>query len=322
MLQIPGKLTSGDEIRIVAPSRSACILSEEGIKMAKERLEQLGFTVSFGRHVFEKDLQNSSSIEQRVEDLHEAFSDKQVKGILSVIGGFNSNELLPYIDYELIKKNPKIFCGFSDITAISNAITAKTGMVTYSGPHFSSFQMVKGQEYQTHFFTQCLMQDAPFEMKPSSEWSDDAWYLDQENRNFEETAWKTYQAGTAAGTLWGGNLCTLNLLQGTAYMPNLANAVLFVEDDEMTIPETFARDLTSLLQTVKSLKALVIGRFQRASKMSEEQLLFILDKHPILKEIPVLYDVDFGHTQPMFTFPIGGEVLVDASAGELKLVRF
>lgn len=322
MLQIPGKLTSGDEIRIVAPSRSACILSEEGIQMAKERLEQLGFTVSFGRHVFEKDLQNSTSIEHRVEDLHDAFSDKQVKGILSVIGGFNSNELLPYIDYELIKKNPKIFCGFSDITAIANAITAKTGMVTYSGPHFSSFQMVKGQEYQTHFFTQCLMQDAPFELKPSSEWSDDAWYLDQENRNFEDTSWKTYQAGTAGGNLWGGNLCTLNLLQGTAYMPNLENAVLFVEDDEMTIPETFARDLTSLLQTVKSLKALVIGRFQRASKMSEEQLLFILDKHPILKEIPVLYDVDFGHTQPMFTFPIGGEVLVDASAGELKLVRF
>ncbi|WP_418895841.1 S66 family peptidase [Sporosarcina cyprini] len=321
-MQIPGKLTNGDEIRIVAPSRSACILSEEGIKMAKERLEQLGFTVSFGRHIFEKDLQNSTSIEQRVEDLHDAFSDEQVKGILSVIGGFNSNELLPYIDFELIKKNPKIFCGFSDITAIANAITAKTGMVTYSGPHFSSFQMVKGQEYQTHFFTQCLMHDAPFEMKPSSEWSDDAWYLDQENRNFEETVWKTYQAGTAGGTLWGGNLCTLNLLQGTDYMPTLENAVLFVEDDEMTIPETFARDLTSLLQTVKSLKALVIGRFQRASNMSEEQLLFILDKHPMLKEIPVLYDVDFGHTQPMFTFPIGGEVLVDASAGVLKLVRF
>ncbi|WP_248512554.1 S66 peptidase family protein [Sporosarcina sp. NCCP-2222] len=321
-MQIPGKLKSGDEIRIIAPSRSACILSEEGIQMAKERLQQLGFTVSFGRHVFEKDLQNSTSIEQRVEDLHDAFSDKQVKGILSVIGGFNSNELLPYIDYELIKKNPKIFCGFSDITATANAITAKTGMVTYSGPHFSSFQMVKGQEYQTHFFTQCLMQDTPFELKPSSQWSDDAWYLDQENRNFEETSWKTYQAGTAAGTLWGGNLCTLNLLQGTDYMPNLENAVLFVEDDEMTIPETFARDLTSLLQTVKSLKALVIGRFQRTSNISEEQLLFILDKHPILKGIPVLYDVDFGHTQPMFTFPIGGEVLVDASAEELKLVRF
>ncbi|MBB4822818.1 muramoyltetrapeptide carboxypeptidase LdcA involved in peptidoglycan recycling [Sporosarcina luteola] len=321
-MRIPKKLKHGDEVRIIAPSRSAGILSEEGVQLAKERLERLGVTVSFGRHVFEKDLQNSASIQQRIKDLHEAFSDKQVKGIVTVIGGFNSNELLPYIDYELIKKNPKIFCGYSDITAIATAITAKTDMVTYSGPHFSSFQMTKGQEYQTHFFLKCLMQDAPFELKPSEQWSDDAWYLDQENRRFEKTAWKTYQAGAASGTLGGGNLCTLNLLQGTAYMPKLDHAVLFVEDDEMTIPETFARDLTSLLQNVTSIKALVIGRFQRASGVSEEQLLFILDKHPMLKEIPVLYDVDFGHTQPMFTFPIGGEVLVDATEGTLKLVRF
>lgn len=322
MLGIPEKLKRGDEIRIIAPSRSASILSEEGVQVAKERLENLGFVVSFGKHVFDKDLHNSTSIQQRVEDLHEAFADKNVKGILTVIGGFNSNELLPYIDYELIKENPKVFCGYSDITAIGTAITTQTGMVTYSGPHFSSFQMKKAQAYQTHFFKQCLMQDTPFELEPSEQWTDDAWYLDQENRNFEETAWKTYNAGEASGQLWGGNLCTLNLLQGTTYMPSIENAILFVEDDEMTTPETFARDLTSLLQNAKSIKALVIGRFQRASKISEEQLLFILDKHPLLKEIPVLYDVDFGHTQPMFTFPIGGEVQVDSLKGLLKLVRF
>lgn len=322
MMRIPEKLQRGDEVRIIAPSRSASILSEEGVHTAKEQLEKLGFNVSFGKHVFDKDLQNSTSIQQRVEDLHEAFADENVKGILTVIGGFNSNELLPYIDYDLIKKNPKIFCGYSDITAIGTAISTQTGMITYSGPHFSSFQMKKAQEYQTNFFTQCLMQDAQFELEPSEQWSDDAWYLDQENRVFEETAWKTYTEGTASGKLWGGNLCTLNLLQGTKYMPEIENAILFVEDDEMTIPETFARDLTSLLQNAQSIKALVIGRFQRASKITEEQLLFILDKHPLLKEIPVLYDVDFGHTQPMFTFPLGGEVQVDASNGVLKLVKF
>ncbi|MGN7386359.1 S66 family peptidase [Sporosarcina sp. SAFN-015] len=321
-MRIPEKLKQGDEIRIIAPSRSASILSEEGVQTAKERLENLGFNVSFGKHAFDKDLQNSTSIQRRVEDLHEAFADENVKGILTVIGGFNSNELLPYIDYELIKENPKVFCGYSDITAIGTAISTQTGMVTYSGPHFSSFQMQKAQEYQTHFFTQCLMQDVQFTLEPSEQWSDDAWYLDQENRVFEETVWKTYNDGTASGELWGGNLCTLNLLQGTKYMPEIENAILFVEDDEMTIPETFARDLTSLLQNAQSIKALVIGRFQRASKITEEQLLFILDKHPILKEIPVLYDVDFGHTQPIFTFPLGGEVQVDASNGFLKPLRF
>lgn len=321
-MKIPSKLTKGDEIRIVAPSRSASILSEEGVQFAKERLENLGFVVTFGKNVFEKDMQNSTSIQQRVEDLHEAFSDENVKGILTVIGGFNSNELLPYIDYELIKTNPKVFCGYSDITAIATAITTQTGMITYSGPHFSSFQMEKGQEYQTQFFAKCLMQDMPFELASSEEWSDDAWYLDQENRNFEETSWKTYTSGVVSGQLWGGNLCTLNLLQGTKYMPSIDKAVLFIEDDEMTIPETFARDLTSLLQNAQSIAGLVIGRFQHASKMSEEQLLFILDKHPILKNIPVLFDVDLGHTQPMFTFPIGGEVQVDTSRKQLKLIQF
>ena len=215
MVRIPEKLKQGDEIRIIAPSRSASILSEEGVQLAKERLENLGFTVSFGKHVFGKDLQNSTSIQQRVEDLHDAFRDENVKGILTVIGGFNSNELLPYIDFELIKENPKIFCGYSDITAIGTAIATQSDCITYSGPHFSSFQMEKAQEYQTHFFRQCLMQDAPFELNPSEQWSDDAWYLDQENRIFEETGWKTYNIGVASGELWGGNLCTLNLLQGT-----------------------------------------------------------------------------------------------------------
>lgn len=321
-MNVPEKLKAGDEIRIIAPSRSASILSEEGVKLAKDRLESLDFQVTFGKHIFQQDLQNSSSIQHRIDDLHEAFQDEQVKGILTVIGGFNSNELLPYIDYELIKQNPKVFCGYSDITAIATAITVQTGMVTYSGPHFSSFQMQKGQDYQTDRFVQSLMQQSPFTIEPSGHWSDDAWYLNQEKRNFEETAWKTYTPGNAKGQLWGGNLCTLNLLQGTKFMPTIEQSVLFVEDDEMTIPETFARDLTSLLQNAQSIAGLAIGRFQRASNMSEEQLLFILDKHPMLKKIPVLYDIDFGHTQPMFTFPIGGEIEFDATNKLLKLVKF
>ncbi|WP_332647811.1 S66 family peptidase [Lysinibacillus sp. 54212] len=319
---IPQKLSVGDEIRIVAPSRSGSILSEEGIEQAKERLEELGLKVTFGAHIFENDMQNSASIQQRVEDLHAAFADPNVKGILTVIGGFNCNELLPYLDYELIGRNPKMLCGFSDITALANAITARCGFITYSGPHFSSFGMDQGQEYQTAFFKRCLMEDEPFLLEPSDGWSDDAWYLDQENRVFEPTEWKVYNEGKAAGTLYGGNLCTLNLLQGTEYMPDIQGAVLFVEDDELVFPEMFARDLTSLLQAAGRISGLVIGRFQKASKVTEEQLTFILDKHPQLKEIPVLYDVDFGHTQPIFTFPIGGEVEIHSGIKTIKLLKF
>jgi muramoyltetrapeptide carboxypeptidase len=320
-MKTPQILQPGDGIRIVAPSRSASILPKEGIEAAKARLESLGFQVTFGKYIFEDDLQHSSSIEHRIADIHAAFADPHVKAILTVIGGFNSNELLPYLDYDLISKHPKIFCGYSDITAIATAITARCGFVTYSGPHFSSFQMEKGQDYQTSSFLAAVAQKDSYSLTSSSEWSDDAWYLDEENRNFERTEWKTYNEGTAEGTIWGGNLCTLNLLQGTPYMPELKDAILFVEDDYMVTPELFARDLTSLLQAVQSVKALVIGRFQRESKMTEEQLHFILDKHPILKRVPVLYNADFGHTQPVFTFPIGGKGTVSTRENTVYITK-
>ncbi|MBD7908137.1 S66 family peptidase [Sporosarcina gallistercoris] len=321
-MNVPAKLQMGDEIRIVAPSRSGAILSEVGVKSATERLETLGFKVTFGKYTFESDLHHSASIEHRVEDIHEAFRDSAVKGILTVIGGFNSNELLPYLDYDLIGKNPKVFCGYSDITAIATAITTKTGMVTYSGPHFSSFSMDIGREWQTEFFKRCLMQDVRFGLTPSEQWSDDSWYMDQENRTFEPTKWKVYNEGMATGRVFGANLCTLNLLQGTEYMPELRDSILFIEDDDMTIPETFARDLTSLLQVAGSIRGLVIGRFQRESNVSDEHIRYILGKHPMLQHIPVLYDVDFGHTQPMFTFPIGGEAVLDSRDCTIELKVF
>lgn len=319
----PKKLKKGDEIRIIAPSRSLKLISDEGLKTAKKKLEDLGLKVTFGKHVMECDLQQSSSISNRIEDLHNAFADPNVRGILTVIGGFNCNELLTYIDYELLKKNPKIICGFSDITALTNAITIKCGFITYSGPHFSSFAMNELQEYQTSYFRKCFMQEDDFNLYPSHKWSDDAWYLNQNDRHFEATKWTVYSEGSTSGTIFGGNLCTLNLLQGTDYMPSTEDCILFIEDDFLVSPEIFARDLTSLLQAIKgNVKGLLLGRFQKASNMTEEQLHFILDKHPQLKTIPVLYGLDFGHTQPIMTLPIGGEMELDTARMTLKLTLF
>jgi muramoyltetrapeptide carboxypeptidase len=143
----PQKLKPGDEVRVVAPSKSMGIISPENRALALKAIEGLGLRITFGRHVEEQDLMDSSSVGSRVTDLHEAFADPSVKAILTVIGGYNSNQLLDYLDYDLIQQNPKIFCGFSDIAALGNAIYHKTGLVTYSGPHFSSFAMQKGFEY-------------------------------------------------------------------------------------------------------------------------------------------------------------------------------
>jgi muramoyltetrapeptide carboxypeptidase len=218
---------------------------------------------------------------------------------VAVIGGFSSNELLPYLDWELIAANPKILCGYSDITALQNAIHARTGLVTYSGPHWSTFGMRDHFEETQAWFLDALFGDDPMELRPSSAWTDDAWFRDQEGRTpIPNDGWWPLQAGTASGRIVGGNLCTLNLLQGTANMPSLEGALLFLEDDFESHPATFARDLASLLQTpeARGIRGLVIARFQQASRMTRDLLASIVSKQSILDGLPVLANADFGHT--------------------------
>ncbi|MEK3983078.1 S66 peptidase family protein [Paenibacillus sp. FSL K6-3166] len=318
----PNKLKPGDELRIISPARSLSLIAAEQRKIAKEQLRKLGFRISFSVNSFEKDDFVSSSIDSRIEDLHEAFLDPNVKGILTTIGGFNSNQLLRYIDYSLIAEHPKRLCGYSDITALSNAIYAKTGLVTYSGPHFSSFAMLHDNEYTTEYFRKLMMDNKEIVVRPSKHWSDDEWYLDQENRVFIRNEGPfIINDGEAKGTIIGGNLCTLNLLQGTEYMPSLKNSILFVEDDYESSPATFDRDLQSLIHQpdFQHVKGLVIGRFQQGSRMTKELLIKIITSKEELSDIPVIADVDFGHTSPMITFPVGGQASLRAYGVRVEL---
>jgi muramoyltetrapeptide carboxypeptidase LdcA involved in peptidoglycan recycling len=173
----PQKLKKGDEVRVIVSSRSFSLLSEETIKIANERLSELGIKVTFGKHIMETDEFLSSSIESRIEDLHEAFLDKNVKAILTVLGGFNANQLLRYIDWDIIKNNPKVFCGFSDVTALNCSIYQKTGLVNYYGPHYSTFGQKLYFDYTLDYFKKCIMSEEEFSILPSDNWSDDAWYM-------------------------------------------------------------------------------------------------------------------------------------------------
>ena len=316
---IPNKLTYGDEIRVIAPSRSMCILDEEIIKYAKMRLENMGFKVTFGKNVLKSIGEDfrCASIEDRIEDLHEAFKDENVKAILTVIGGYNVNQILDYIDYNLIKENPKIICGFSDITALTNAIYAKTGLVTYSGPHFSSFGMKKGFEYTEKYFKKMFLQDEKIVIKSSDKWSNDSWFKNQEERIFmPNEGMKVVNKGSAEGKIIGGNLCTLNLLQGTEYMPDLEDSILFIEDDGLVGKEfnkEFDRDLQSLLHCAKNkkIKGIVVGRAENNCNMNYEKWKRIFDTKKELENIPIIINADFGHTTPIFTFPIGGYASIE-----------
>ncbi len=319
----PPKLKHGDEIRVIAPSRSLSIIAESVTEIADRRFAQLGMKLSFGRYVNECDEFGSSPIDSRLDDFHDAFRNPEVKAILTVIGGYNSNQLLRYLDWDLIKNNPKIFCGFSDITALHNAIFAKTGLVTYSGPHYSTFWQELYFDYTLEYFMKCLFDDKSVVVNPSLKWSDDKWFRDQQNRRLiDNDGYWIFNGGRAEGRIIGGNLCTLNLLQGTQYFPGLADSVLFIEDDDESQAHTFDRDLQSLthLPDFEKVRGIVIGRFQKSSNVMRETLTKIIKTKRELDTLPVIGNADFGHTDPKITFPVGGLVSLGASEGSVKLV--
>lgn len=319
---IPLKLSPGDEVRVVSPAVSLGLIPEDQRLLSRERLGALGLRCSFSTNAEVLDRFDSSPVEARVADLHEAFADPGVGGIITTLGGFNSNQLLGYLDYDLIGDNPRIFCGFSDITALATAIYARTGLVTYSGPHFTTFGMKRGIEYTTEYFERCLMREEPFEVLPADHWSDDPWYEDQENRGFvPNPGYEVIHEGQAEGRLLGGNLGTLSLLFGTPFMPNLEGSLLLLEDDEEMNPVHFDRLLQSLIHQpgFTAVSGIAIGRFQRASEMDLDTLKAIIDSKRELDALPIVANASFGHTTPQFTFPIGGHGSLHADTGRIQL---
>lgn len=322
---LPPRLRPGAHVRVVAAARSLAMIGPGTRAIADERFAALGLELSFGRHVEERDDFVSSSIRSRVEDIHDAFSDESVTAVLTVIGGFNSHQLLPHLNWDLLRENPKILCGFSDITALQNAVLARTGVVTYSGPHYSSFGMRDYFDDTLDWFVQCLFTSDEMELEPASVWTDDEeWFLDQDDRHPRPNeGWWVLNSGSAEGRLVGGNAVTFAVLNGTPYQPDLADTVLFLEDDYEAEPHHFDRSLTSILQQpgADRVRGLVVGRFQLRSGMTRELLTQIVENHPVLRGVPVLANVDFGHTSPTLTLPIGGTVQVEAddSGSALRL---
>ena len=207
-----------------------------------------------------------------------------------------------------------MLCGFSDITVLSNALYARAGLVGYSGPHYSSFGMKHQFGYTEAGFRACVMEDGPITLAPSPDWSDDAWFLDQEDRHPEQAqGWWVLQEGEAEGTIVGGNLCTFNLLQGTPFMPPLEGSVVFAEDDDQVRPWDFDRDLVSLLQQPASAgsgpgdRPVPEGHRHDPRSPGPDRRLQARAGRP-----PVIANVDFGHTTPIITFPVGGTVEIRA----------
>lgn len=316
------KLRKGDGLRVVAPSRSLAIISPQNVAAAERRLNQIGFDVSYGRHVYEIDALSSSSPAHRITDLEDAFRDPSVAGIVSAIGGYNSNQIIEHLDYDVVRSNPKIVCGFSDMSTLLTAFHAQTGLITYLGPHFSTFAMKKGNDYTETHFQQCCMSDGDFEVTNSKEWSDDEWYLDQERRTFiANDGWIVLSEGEAEGRLIGGNILSLVTLSGTRFWPGLDRAILFIETPGWINPSQFDQLFQALLlqPDMAGVRGMVFGRFQKSSGMTLEIVQQLLRIRLWLRKLPIIANADFGHTSPIFTLPIGGRGRLIAHAARSRL---
>lgn len=302
---IPTKLKKGDTIGVIAPSNYIEKDDLEYINASIALMEASGFKVKFGKYVFEDTLGYGTSPEKRAADINWAFTDGEVKAIMCVKGGEDSNTTLDYIDYEMIKKHPKIICGFSDNTSILNAIHEKTGLVTYHGPTFKSLTSWEtGYAYKQFIKTFAENTESLIMGEPEDEYT-------------------TIQAGQATGELVGGNLSLFTKLVCGKYAVNVQDKILFLEELGFeAAPEMVNSNIYYLKQNgvFDRIAGLWIGNYEHPSKVSIEKII----KNAIEDEykFPIIKSDNFGHIDKKIIIPIGTKAEINTNEKiKIKLIE-
>lgn len=313
----PQGLKKGDYIGIFASS-SPVSLDSQQIKKGYEYIEKRGLKIVEGKNLYKESGHTAGSIKDRVESIHGLFKDKRVAALMSFWGGHNSNELLDHLDFNLIKRNPKIFIGYSDTTVLSTAINRITGLITFSGPALISFIKPEPFEYTWDNFLKMTTGREKIKVTDSDYYADDL-YFQRKNSNHrilkKNSGLKVFSKGKAKGTVVGGNLQSLLALAGTKYFPELKNSVLFLEEAEDASVAMIYRFLTQLRQhkEIDKVRAIVFGRFMEHSGFKKGEVEKMLRQIFSNLDIPILYDADFGHSDPVFTIPVGSKCEIDTS---------
>lgn len=296
----------------------------------KEYLEAKGFQVFNGALFGKCDYYRSGSIRERADEFNQLLYNDDVQILMAAIGGNNSNSLLPYIDYEYLKKHPKIIIGYSDTTALLLGIYAKTGLITFYGPalasSFGEFPPFVDRTFDYFKSMVCDGAPIPYEYTMPSVWTDEFINWSQQDRGKEEHAnsWMCVIPGTCEGRLIGGNLNTMEGFFGTEYMPEIKEGdILFIEDslkDACTIERTFS--LLKLAGVFEKVGGIILGKHEKfddngTGRKPYEILLEVLGDC----QIPFLADFDCCHTHPMFTMPIGCRVELNASEKKVTLLE-
>lgn len=326
---VPPRLGTGDLVRIVSPSAPVASLVPGRLARAQTNLRAMGYRTDLAAHVTARTGHTAGTRVERLEDLHAAFLDPEVRMILASIGGFSSHQLLEDLDAELIRRHPKILIGYSDITALLTAIHRRTGLVTFLGPAaLPQFGEAGGlMPYTRRMWERVVTQAMPAgELEPSGEAVSEilAWDRDDVRPRRMEPYPRpsALRAGTAEGPILAANLGTLLLLAGTSDWPDLRGRLLFVEDDEDEKPATLDRYFTQLRQmgVYGEIAGLGVGRIPRQVGLTPEDSLaaMVLEATRGFR-FPIATDLDFGHWDPMLTLPNGVRGRLDAHPGQVRV---
>lgn len=326
---IPEKLRPGDTIAVFSPSGPVTATVPVRYERGKAYLQSKGFRFVEGALTGKRDGYRSGSIRERAEEFNALIRDPEVKCVMAAIGGMNSNSMLPYLDYDALRANPKIIVGYSDVTALLLGIYAKTGLTTYYGPavaaSFGEFPPFVDETFA--YFLDIVGEGAafPHTLPTPASWTDE--FIDWSSQDRSKTPCPnelvTVRGGRAAGRFIGGNLNTMAGIWGTEYMPEIREGdILLLEDslkDAATVERSFAH--LKLSGVFDRIGGLILGKHEKfddqgTGRTPWEILLEVMGE----PSCPVLAQFDCCHTHPMLTMPMGCRVELDATARTVTIL--
>jgi len=309
----PARLQPGDTVGLVAPASAT--FQQVELDIARESLEALGLKVKIGQHIMDRHGSLGGQDKDRAADINRFFADDSVSAVLPTRGGWGTSRLLPLLDYDVIRRNPKILMGYSDITALLNGIHARTGLITFHGPNAGG----RWDEYSVSLVRRVLF-DGEAVTFDNPKGTNDRNVLTQiENRI------RTITPGKATGRLLGGNLTVLTAILGSPYVPDFTNAILFLED----VGEDWYR-VDRMMTSLKlagilgKVRGVIFGTCSEcgpgegfASFTPEE----IFADHLAPLGVPAWQGAMIGHAQPQWTLPVGAMVTIDATLGTVTMAE-
>lgn len=291
---LANRLKAGDTIGVIAPDKALKSKDIQPLKNATRYFESLGLKVKYGKYLFSEDNYCAGTPMERAKDLNDMFSDKEVKAIFTVKGGDMVNGILPYIDFENIKNNPKIFLGMSDITVLLCAINKMTGLITFHCQDYVWFGKDEVTDYD------------------KNEIDDKLFNGNKTIFPYEERQFIDFKNKEITGKIYGTNVRCLLKLVGTPYMPNLENAVLFLEGFHSDIIQ-WNTMLEQYNQMNAFNQAVIFGYIYQLQHIEENKYSIVEELRKINSNVPIVKTNDFGHIHGNSIIPIGADVTINAN---------